>query len=265
MKKNIPVEFMFQMFSLILAIIIVHAIYVSVIRPTATAIETQERAQLEADSSYVPKRSVYVIIQDFEQEACFILMIWAMALMGYKAFQTTRERILLNDDLIHVAEGMSILPEDTREYARPIQALPGQVQSLLVPRALLMALNRFRSTRNIQDVATAVNSVCDGETEKLDTELSMIRYLAWAIPSIGFIGTVRGIGQALALAHQAVEGDITGVTANLGIAFNSTFIALLISIVLMFLLHQLQETQEHLVFETKNYVDDRLVRHMQIR
>ena len=62
-----------------------------------------------------------------------------------------------------------------------------------------------------------------------------------------------------------MEGDITGVTANLGVAFNSTFIALLISILLMFLVHQLQETQERLVFETKNYVDDRLVRHMQIR
>ena len=43
-----------------------------------------------------------------------------------------------------------------------------------------------------------------------------------------------GSGQA----HRAVEGDITGVTRNLGVAFNSTFIALLISIVLMFLLHQ---------------------------
>ncbi len=265
MKKNIPFEFMFQMFSLILTVIIIHAIYVSVIRPNAVAIETQERAQLEADPTYVPTRSVYIIIKDFEQETCFILMIWAMALMGYKAVQATRERKLLNENLVHVAEGMSILPEDTREYARPIQALPQQTRSLLVSRSLLMALNRFRSTRNIQDVATAVNSVCESETEKLDTELSMIRYLAWAIPSIGFIGTVRGIGQALALAHQAVEGDITGVTANLGVAFNSTFIALLISILLMFLLHQLQETQERLVFETKNYVDDRLVQHMQIR
>ena len=91
----------------------------------------------------------------------------------------------------------------------------------------------------------------------------MIRYIAWAIPSIGFIGTVRGIGSALAQAHQAVDGDISGVTQSLGTAFNSTFIALLISIVLMFLVHQLQLFQERQVFETENYVDQNLIRHMQ--
>ena len=63
----------------------------------------------------------------------------------------------------------------------------------------------------------------------------MIRYISWAIPSIGFIGTVRGIGEALGQADIAVQGDISGVTQSLGVAFNSTFIALLISIFLMFL------------------------------
>ena len=75
----------------------------------------------------------------------------------------------------------------------------------------------------------------------------MIRYIAWAIPSIGFIGTVRGISDALGQAYKAVEGDIAGVTASLGVAFNSTFIALVISIVLMFFMHQLQLLQERLV------------------
>ena len=91
----------------------------------------------------------------------------------------------------------------------------------------------------------------------------MVRYIAWAIPSIGFIGTVRGIGLALGQAYKAVQGDIFDVTQSLGIAFNSTLIALLISIVLMFLLHQLQLLQERLVCETENYVDQNLIRHMQ--
>jgi biopolymer transport protein ExbB/TolQ len=92
----------------------------------------------------------------------------------------------------------------------------------------------------------------------------MVRYIAWAIPSIGFIGTVRGIGEALGQAHKAVEGDIAGVTRSLGVAFNSTLIALLISIVLMFLLHQLQLRQERLVLDTETYVDDHLIRHLQV-
>ena len=80
--------------------------------------------------------------------------------------------------------------------------------------------------------------------------------------SIGFIGTVRGIGEALGQADIAVQGDISGVTQSLGVAFNSTFIALLISIFLMFLVYQLQLMQERLVFDSENYTNDHLIRHM---
>jgi len=263
MKKHIPTEFVFQMASLLIAVIFVHGIYVAVVRPNAAAIIEEQRIQIEENPDYVPERAFFVIIRDFEQEACFILMLWAMSILGYKAYAASRERALLQQDLVPIAEGMRILPEDTREYARQIQALPEDEKGLLLPRVLLSALQRFGATRNVQDVSSSAHTLVESEAERLESELSMIRYIAWAIPSIGFIGTVRGIGAALGQAHRAVEGDISGVTENLGIAFNSTFIALLLSIVLMFLVHQLQLMQERLVFETETYTDDHLIRHLQ--
>lgn len=261
-KKNIPVEFVYQLFALIIAIIVVHAFYVSVVRPNAQAVLEEQAIQTEQDPAYVPERSVWVLVKDFEQEACFILMFWALAIMVYKARATLQERRLLEMEMVPIAEGMRILPEDTREFARQVQALPEDRQRMLLPRVLLNALRRFSSTRNIQDVASSTHTLCESEAERLESELSMIRYISWAIPSIGFIGTVRGIGEALAQANRAVQGDIAGVTASLGVAFNSTFIALLISIFLMFLVHQLQLLQERLVFDAENYTDDKLIRHM---
>ena len=262
-KKNIPVEFVYQLFALIIAIIIVHALYVSIVRPNATEVLAQQAIEAENNPDYVRERSTWVLIKDFEQEACFILMIWALAIMGYKAREILRERTLLDDDLVPIAEGMRILPEDTREFARQVQALPDSGQSALLPRGLLNALRRFNTTRQISDVSSSTNALFEAEAERLESELSMIRYISWAIPSIGFIGTVRGIGEALAQADKAVQGDIAGVTQSLGVAFNSTFIALLISIFLMFLVYQLQLLQERLVFDAQNYVDDKLIRHMQ--
>jgi biopolymer transport protein ExbB/TolQ len=264
MKKTYPVEFVFQALSLIVAIIVVHAIYVLLIRPRADFILAEQQALMDADENYVQERSVFVIIRDFEQEACFILMLWAMAIMAYKGVEAARERRLLQMDLVPVSEGTKILPEDAREYARQIQSLPESDQRLLLPRSLLSALARFRATRNIQDVSSTAHAVAEAESERLDSELSMVRYIAWAIPSIGFIGTVRGIGEALGQAHKAVEGDIAGVTQSLGVAFNSTFIALLLSIVLMFILHQLQLQQERLVLDTETYLDRHLIQHLQV-
>ena len=246
-KKTIPVEFVYQLFALIIAIIVVHAFYVSIVRPNATEALEQQAIEAASNPDYVRERSTWVLIKDLEQESCFVLMFWALAIMGYKTRNILRERDLLDTDLVPIAEGMRILPEDTREFARQVQALPDDNQSMLLPRALMNALRRFNSTRNIQDVSSTTNIVFESEADRLESELSMIRYISWAIPSIGFIGTVRGIGEALAQADKAVQGDIAGVTQSLGVAFNSTFIALLISIFLMFLVYQLQLLQERLV------------------
>ena len=264
-KKNFPIsfEFIYQLFALILIFIIVHGLYVAVIRPKADAILASQAAVQQEDKSKITERSVYVVVRDYEQEACFILMFWAIAIMAYKGVVTVRQRTLLQKDLIPLAEGMRILPEDTRDLSRQIQALPPNQRSALLPRALLAALHRFSTTRNIQVAAAAAHSYCSAEAERLESELSMIRYIAWAIPSVGFIGTVRGIGQALGYAHKAIEGDIFDVTRSLGVAFNSTLIAHLISIGLMFLLHQLQSLQEHYVLDTEAYCEEKLTQHLQ--
>lgn len=258
-------EFFFQFTALVVAVIAVHAVYVTTVRPLADSIAQRQAQRLEVDPDYVPERSFYIVVRDFEQETCFILLLWALAIIGLKGWEALRERRMLDRELIPAAEGMSILPEDTRQYARPVQALPAGERQLLLPRALLTALHRFASTRNVQDTSTAVRTVCEAESDRLDSELALVRYIAWAIPSVGFIGTVRGIGQALGEAHKAVEGDITGVTANLGVAFNSTFVALLLSIVLMFVLYQLQQFQERLVLDTQGYCDEHLISRLQVR
>src|ERR1044071_3250728 len=241
-----PSEFAWMIFALIFTIIFVHATYVSWIRPRGAEDVAAEQQRLRTDKDYTPTRTIYLTIKDVEQETEIIHFMWAMLILGYKAFLVTRERKLLERDLIHVPEGIKVLPEDAKDYARQIEALPPEDQPKLVVRALQRALDRFAATRSIRDAAETSRAVCDSERERLDSGLGMIRYIAWAIPAIGFIGTVRHIGDALLQANKAVTGDITGVTSDLGIAFNATFVALGLTLILMFVLHRLQEAQERL-------------------
>jgi biopolymer transport protein ExbB/TolQ len=262
LRSHIHAETVYQGFALLVALILVHGAYVGLVRPQASAILEQQAIRIAADPSYVPEQSAAVIVKDFEQEACFVLLLWALAIMAYKLADLRRERQLLDAQLLPLGEGVKILPEDTREHARHIQGFAPAVRDLLLPRALLAGLRRFAATRSIQDVSAVTASVCDAESERLESELSMIRYIAWAIPSLGFIGTVRGIGSALGRAHQAVGGDISGVTESLAVAFNSTFIALLLSIVLMFAVHQLQSGQERLVRDARAHLDESLLQRL---
>jgi biopolymer transport protein ExbB/TolQ len=262
MKLRLSSEFVFQLFALLIIVIVVHAVYVGLIRPNADALLLQQAELQAAGAEFVPKRSIYVVIRDFEQETCFILLFWALAIMGYKGRRGMREQELLGRRLLDIPEGTSVLPQDSREYSRSLEALPEKEQDFLLPRTLLSALQRFATTGSIQAVSDTIKESCEVESDRLDSELSMVRYIAWAIPSIGFIGTVRGIGDALGQAYKAVEGDITGVTVSLGVAFNSTFVALVLSIIIMFCLHQLQLSQERLVLDCQRYADKRLLRHL---
>lgn len=269
MARRLPAglsrELVFQAGALLVAIVVVHALYTGVVRPRAQDALQEQRILLAEQPDAEVERSVWVILMDPEQEICFILLFWSMALMIDKGRNVVRQRRQLNRDLIPIAHGESVLPEDARDHARAIEALPELERDGLYARALHAALHRFRATRNLQDVSEAVDAVCRAEHERMDSELAMVRYMAWAIPSIGFIGTVRGIGSALSMAHQAVEGNITGVTAALGTAFNSTLIALLLSIVLMFMLYQLQQFQERLVLDTQAACDRNLLRYLLVR
>jgi biopolymer transport protein ExbB/TolQ len=251
--------FAFQSLALLAATVVVHGIYVAVVWPRSEAALSAQQARMQVDPGYIQERSIWVILRDYEQESEIILMLWALTILGQKALGLRRERKLLDRDLVALGEGMRILPQDAREHARHVEALPEEEREAMLPRALLTALHRFGATGAIADASAAARGVLDGEADRLDSEMSLLRYIAWAIPAIGFIGTVRGIGDALAQAHRAMQGDLSGVTQGLGTAFNSTLVALLLSLVLMFLLHHLQGEQDQVVREAESYVDKRLL------
>ena len=92
MNRRYPTEFVFQALALVLSVIFVHAIYVVAVRPTAEAVLAEQRARMDSESDYVPETSAWVILRDYEQEACFVLMLWAMAIMGLKGVTAARER-----------------------------------------------------------------------------------------------------------------------------------------------------------------------------
>lgn len=88
--------------------------------------------------------------------------------------------------------------------------------------------------------------------QNLDSRYGLLKYFAWAVPSVGFIGTVIGIGDALGSAHNVIgqegnfqtKGAVQGITSQLGVAFDTTLIALFLSIILVFGLHVVTRIEE---------------------
>jgi biopolymer transport protein ExbB/TolQ len=239
--------------ALVFSIIIVHMVYIGYVRPEANTLI--EVAQEEGRQS-VP-RDVVVIVKDYEQEICFILLFWGCFLITNSYREILKTKYLFSVDMIEDKDKEGLDVDSIIEKLD--KQIPEDCLSSPLVQTLRSSLWRYSATRNVQNLSDAIESNLDALAVRQDSENTMIRYLIWAIPSIGFIGTVRGIGQALSMADLALAGDISGMTDSLGVAFNSTLVALLISIFLMFLFHQLQRLQDTQILDTQEYCEKYLL------
>ena len=253
LKKVTFLKIFFQIGSLFVSIIVVHTIFLLFIDPAAAL-----QIEIANNENRAPDRTIAIILKDFEQETCIMLAIWALSIMWIKWSRVKEQTNLLSIDVLGTESNKSITFADVKNLEEIFIKL-----SWASKDSLLAGLQTFSVSKNIHEAASSSHLACDQEADRMESELSMIRYIIWAIPSIGFIGTVRGIGEALSQAHVAVEGDIAGMTASLGVAFNSTFVALVVSIFLMFFLHQLQLIQDLLVLDTHEYCNKNLLNKLQ--
>jgi len=260
-------DFIVKNVALLFSIVSVWMVYSLWVRPTAEEVAIETRLRQAQDPDYTAPRSIAVILKDYEQQFAITLWLWATILLSLKLRRLAQEDALLKEKFLQLEPGERILPDDALGHYKDLQAAiraRKAWQGRILPDVILAALHRFHSTRSIQDAASCIRERSEVAGEELEADLSLIRYIIWAIPSVGFIGTVRGIGEALAQAQKALSGDISGVTDALGLAFNSTLTALLLSLVLMFMLHLLQGRQDKLILDIQNYCTDEVVGQMKI-
>jgi biopolymer transport protein ExbB/TolQ len=268
-KGILSMEFLVPTLAFVFSVALMEIWYRTSIIPQKEAyqLEQKVRSAQGASNAHLGERPLAIIIGDPEPKWEIAFCLWGMIILAYKLINITKERRLFQYDFVRVQPGERIIPEDAldryKELKTAIEREPRWRERLL-PECLLAALHRFHATNSVRDAANAVSERAGLASDLLDSSLSLVRYIAWAIPAIGFIGTVRGIGEALSFAEQAIHGDISPVTQNLGHAFNATFIGLSMCIVLMFFLHMVQARQEAFIIETQTFCRDKLIDVMKV-
>jgi biopolymer transport protein ExbB/TolQ len=222
--------------ALLVSVFGVHTLYEVIITPGALiAQKAIEAGNAEA------LRSTFIILKDFEQEACLILMLWATYLVVEKMLAITKTNFLFDVDFCQDTEmnhaGITDLVSELEKLKPSMKLSP-------LVRILRASLRRFLVSNDVHSASEVVDSEVASLVAKNEAGNSMIRYLIWTVPSIGFIGTVRGIGEALSKADEALAGNISGMTSSLGVALNTTQVALLISNLLILLMHQLKRLKK---------------------
>jgi biopolymer transport protein ExbB/TolQ len=191
----------------------------------------------------------------------YVCGVWAFLEMGKLKKKNKAEMSYFKANLLPENEKHLLMAHDVFEIHQNIRDFEQKHSKTLLTQLIKNACAKFRSTKNISEVLDVINILTELHKDAAEMEQTNIRYLLWAIPSVGFIGTVIGISQALMVANSK---DMNAITATLGVAFDTTLISLLLSIVLMWLYHDLQKNSDLFHLKSKEYVIENLVNKIEI-
>lgn len=204
---------------------------------------------------------VYKLRKKLSQEIKFIIKN-SQNESPYKLFPDIKE-----NGYIHFSEHKEEISEYVKNVELKKQELIGFGKRFFCFDLILGIINNFQTTQSQEAASTYFFNQFSIAKEEAVSRWEIVRYFAWAIPSIGFIGTIIGIGDALGKAHTVISlgtgtdqtGAIQSITASLGTAFDTTLIALFCSIVLMFVIHFYTRVEDKNLGEIQRIIQLNLV------
>jgi biopolymer transport protein ExbB/TolQ/plasmid stabilization system protein ParE len=153
-----------------------------------------------------------------------------LAALGLRGLDVVSQRRRLDPELLGP---MPAGGEDPASAAELAASLPAGDD--YHPRRLREALDLVVRTGSADDLENHLKYLADVDAARAAAGYGLVRFIVWAIPIMGFLGTVIGITVAIANLSPTQLENISGVVAGLGTAFDTTATALALSMVLMFL------------------------------
>lgn len=224
----------------------------------------------------LPIRKTYLGTLFYErgwvQYALSFLLFWSAAILIMKLRKLRTQRDSMMFDLLpnEVAPQISAQSVDAfTQHVRHLPVDPGQ--SFLINR-VLRGLEHFRIRKSHSEVAGLLSTQSEIDATAVDSSYSFVKVCVWAIPILGFIGTVQGISDAVggfsgsleaAKDIDVLKNSLNDITGGLAVAFDTTLVALIMSLLVMFPMSSLQKAEEDLLNWVDEYCNENLLKRLE--
>jgi len=197
-----------------------------------------------------------------------VISVWALFLLAAKFLRLRRERRALDRDLVWTNSEGRLRPDDAADALLALRREPAALADAFLAQRIERALRHFQSRRRSVEVVDFLAAESRADEGRVDASYGLVRVFVWAVPTLGFIGTVIGIGAAVAGFSETLEAassldgmkeSIGLVTGGLGVAFDTTLLALVMSILIMFPASAVQRIEEAFLSDVDDYCAEFLV------
>jgi biopolymer transport protein ExbB/TolQ len=161
------------------------------------------------------------------------------------------------DDPAYVLSSATVDPVLARVYATV-----DDPRNFILFNRIVVALSNLRNLGRVTDVDEILRSQASQDEATMETSYALVQGFVWAIPVLGFIGTVLGLSDAIGKFSgvlgagsdvEQISNSLKGVTAGLATAFETTLQALIAALVIQLLITVLRKNEEEFLDAAMDY------------
>ncbi len=217
-----------------------------------------------------PQSALYYLFFDhgWVPYVCVLLFFAAFWMLMLKFPAINHEFAVFELDLLPLEHNQIIDAAMSRKILARINRLdPKRKKRLLVSR-IRHALMRFTQLGTAEKLDDLLRYRAETDLAAMESSYAAPRFIIWAIPVLGFVGTVMGISAGVQHFSTLIQNasnlsglrhSLKGVTYGLGQAFQTTMLALTMSLILMLIMSIAQRREDSLLAAIEEYCAENLL------
>jgi hypothetical protein len=183
----------------------------------------------------------------------------ALGAFAAKLWSYGTERAVLRQTLLPAWDGRAVGVSEAGSLLDGLTRVRRGLQNTYLVRRVAAILDFVRSRKSAADLDDQLRTLADNDAMALENSYALTRFITWAIPILGFLGTVLGITQSISgVTPEKLEHNLSEVTDGLALAFDATALALGLTMVTMFLSFLLDRAEQGVLLAVDRYADEQL-------
>ncbi len=199
------------------------------------------------------------------------LMFWALAILTLKALRLKQQKRAMLVDVLPTEVSQEITLESIDKFIDHINELPVTGSDSFLVNRVVRGIEHFRVRKSAAETVTMMESQSVIDANNVAGSYTIVKVFIWALPILGFIGTVMGVSAAVASlagslsggeSMDAMKSALQDVFAGLGTAFDTTLLALIMSLIVKIPASAMQQSEEDLITSVDEYCNENLLRRL---
>jgi hypothetical protein len=188
-----------------------------------------------------------------------VLFCCAMGTLLAKLWFNRRERAACRREIVPAWDGKPVSVEEALPFFASLGKLPRGLQRTYLVQRIQGVLDFLVQRKSADDLDDHLRTLADNDGAALEQSFGLTRFITWAIPILGFLGTVLGITGAIAgITPDKLENRLSDVTDGLSFSFDATALALGLTMVTMFCSFLVERLEQGVLEEVDRVVDREL-------